>query len=366
MLGEWKRQRQDLALQQRPDLLIRRVGEAMANARCRRTLRHHSRLIQVLGGALFFASAFVCPTFAADTGLVFVSNEKSNEVVVYDAGFNRVKSIPTSRRPRDMHFNADHTLLYVACGDDDAIDVIDVKTLAVVKSIPTGPSPEMFVPTTDGKAFYVSDEEDSRVEKIDIASGRDIEDIPTGPEPEGVMLSPDGRTLYATSETADMVHVIDTASGKVIKNIVVGTRPRRFVMTPDGKELWVSCELSSEIDVIDRATNTVTDQLTFVPPGFREEDVTPVGMTITKDGSKVLLTLGRSNHIAIVDARSKQALAYVLVGSRAWGVDLSQDEKTAVVTNGLSDDITIVDMGAMKPVRSVPVGRTPHSVVIDD
>ena len=87
---------------------------------------------------------------------------------------------------------------------------------------------------------------------------------------------------------------------------------------------------------------------------------------IAMDGSKVILTLGRSNHIAIVDAHTKQVLSYVLVGKRAWGVGLSRDEKTAIVTNGLSDDITIVDMTTMKPVKSIPAGRTPHSVVIDD
>ena len=332
-----------------------------------RRSRHLRRLTFWLSllGAIVGAIGCV-PAVAAGTGLVFVSNEKSNEIVVYDKNFDRVASIPTARRPRDMHFNLDHTLLYVSCGDDDEIDVIDVKTLTDIDSIPTGPSPEMFTTTPDGKAFYVSDEEQSQVEKIDIGSGKTVQTVTTGPEPEGVILSPDGKTLYVTSETADMVHVIDTMTGKVIKNIVVGTRPRRFVMTPDGKELWVSCELSSEVDVIDRATNTVTDQLTFVPPGFREEEVTPVGMTITRDGSKVLLTLGRANHLAIVDAHTKKVLAYALVGSRAWGVDLSRDEKTAVVTNGLSDDITLVDMGSMKPIRSIAAGRTPHSVIIDD
>jgi YVTN family beta-propeller protein len=47
-------------------------------------------------------------------------------------------------------------------------------------------------------------------------------------------------------------------------------------------------------------------------------------------------------------------------------VDLSSDEKTAYVANGLSDDVTLVDMASMNPVKSVPVGRVPHSVVIDD
>jgi YVTN family beta-propeller protein len=138
------------------------------------------------------------------------------------------------------------------------------------------------------------------------------------------------------------------------------------VATPDGSELWVSDELSSENHVIDIATLTIKDDLTFVPPGFRAQDVTPVGMTITKDGSKVLITLGRANNLAIVDAKTRQVVQYVLVGSRAWDVDLSRDEKTAYVTNGLSDDITVVDMQSMTPIVSLPVGRTPHSIRVDD
>jgi YVTN family beta-propeller protein len=59
-------------------------------------------------------------------------------------------------------------------------------------------------------------------------------------------------------------------------------------------------------------------------------------------------------------------LTYALVGSRAWDVDLASDEKTAYVTNGLSDDITIIDMDSMTPIQSLSVGRTPHSIRVDD
>jgi len=56
----------------------------------------------------------------------------------------------------------------------------------------------------------------------------------------------------------------------------------------------------------------------------------------------------------------------VLVGSRAWGVALSRDEKTLYVANGLSDDLSIVDMESRKAIRVVPVGRVPHTVLVDD
>jgi YVTN family beta-propeller protein len=55
----------------------------------------------------------------------------------------------------------------------------------------------------------------------------------------------------------------------------------------------------------------------------------------------------------------------VLVGDRAWGIAQSRDGKQLYVTNGLSDDMSIVDIGQRKTLRSVPAGRVPHSVVID-
>src|SRR3569832_1761903 len=117
---------------------------------------------------------------AAGTGQIFVSTEKGNEVVVLDPSFTVIKRIATSRRPRDMHFTADHSQIFVACGDDDAIDIIDVGTLEVIDSIPTGPSPEVFAFSADGKAVYVSDEENSQLEAIDIASRTSVMRVATG------------------------------------------------------------------------------------------------------------------------------------------------------------------------------------------
>ena len=321
------------------------------------------------GSAALAALSMIRPSssYAAGTGNIFVSTEKGNEVVVLDPTYKIIKRIATSKRPRDMQINKAHDTLYVACGDDDSIDVIDVAKLEVIDSIPTGPSPEMFRLSDDEGSVYVSDEENSTVERIDLKSKVATQTIPSGAEPEGILIMPGGKIVFATSEVADMVHVIDTAAGAVIKNILVGTRPRRFIYLPTLNEVWVSCELSSEIFIIDATTYEIKgDSLVIVPPGFQEEDVTPVGMASLKDDSKVLLSLGRANHIAILDSKSHNVLAFVLTGKRCWSIDLSRDEKTAIVANGLSDDITVIDMVAMQPVQSLPIGRIPHTVIIDD
>src|SRR3954464_3713632 len=199
------------------------------------------------GRAALAALAVVRPGYAAGTGNIFVSTEKGNEVVVLDKSYNIIKRIATSKRPRDMQLTKAHDLLYVACGDDDSIDVIDVAKLEVIDSIPTGPSPEMFRLSDDETAVYVSDEENSTVEKIDLKSKIATQTIPSGAEPEGILVMPGGKIEFATSQVPDIVHVIDTEKGGVIKNIRVGTRPRRFIYLPTLNELWVSCELSSEI-----------------------------------------------------------------------------------------------------------------------
>lgn len=347
---------------------------ALTTCMASRTLALFARAGSPLAAAIFGVAALIAcvvqgqDAAAMGTGYVFVSNEKTNTIVVIDPkqDYNVIKVIATSRRPRDMKFRDNRKLLYVACADNDVIDVIDVATLSVVDHIPTGPGPEMFELSSDQKKLYVSNEEGSSVQEISIAEKIIVREFETGAEPEGIAVTEDGKTIYVTSEVADMVHVIDAASGVVTDNLIVGTRPRRFVMLPQNNELWVSNELSGQVSIIDRSTNRVVAALDFLPPGLRKADVTPVGMAATKDGKLVVVALGRANHIAFVDPASRKVKSYALVGRRAWGVAFSPDETTLYVVNGLSDDLSIVDIKTRKAVRTVPVGRVPHSVLVDD
>ena len=87
-----------------------------------RTLR-----LFTFGLIIAFFTAPSSAGFARNAGLLFVSSEQTNSVVVVDPETKRVaKHLKTSRRPRDMHFNTDHSYLYVACAGDDRIDIIDV------------------------------------------------------------------------------------------------------------------------------------------------------------------------------------------------------------------------------------------------
>ena len=185
-----------------------------------------------------------------------------------------------------------------------------------------------------------------------------------GKEPEGVKVTRDGKTVYVSSEVANLVHVVDVASAKLLKNIKVGKRPRRFALTPDGSQLWVTNELDASVSVIDTQDHTVAGTLRFELKGARASDITPVGITMSRDGKRAFVALGRANHVAFVDVATRKVTDMVLVGKRAWSLALDQAEKTLYVVNGLSDDLTIVDVASAKALKTVKVGRVPYTVVL--
>lgn len=310
------------------------------------------------------ALAAACGTAQAQ-GVALVSSEKDNALTILDLKTQAVTgTIATCKRPRHLRKTADGKQLLVACGDSGQADVIDLATRQSVRKIALGDDPEIFDLSPDGKTLYVSNEEDSVLGVIDLTSGKRRTEIKVGGEPEGVLVSPDGKRVYVTSEVANVVHVIDTASGKVLQNISAGKRPRRFAISPDGAQLWVSNELDASVTVIDTQALKVLGTVRFAVKGARQADITPVGIAMAKDGKRVYVGLGKANHVAFVDTASRQVTHQVLVGKRAWGLGLNAAETTLLVANGMSDDLTIVDTAAAKAVKTVKVGRVPHSVVV--
>lgn len=313
----------------------------------------------------FMAAAALCLAAAAHAGTAYVSSEKDDALTLIDTARLAVTgTLPTCKRARHVQLMPGGKQLMVACTDSNAADVIDLASGKSVKRIPLGDEPEAFDLSPDGKTIYVSNEDEGEASFIDAASGKVTKSVKVGEEPEGVKVSPDGKLVYVTSEVASLVHVIDTASGKVVKNIKVGKRPRRMAFTPDGKELWVTSELDASVSIVDTTNHAVKDTIRFTVKGARSEDITPVGITMTRDGKRAFVGLGKANHVAFVDVPGRKVTGLVLVGERAWNVALNKAESQLWVINGLSDDVTVVDVADAKAVKSIPVGRVPYGIVI--
>jgi len=191
-------------------------------------------------------------------------------------------------------------------------------------------------------------------------------EVPVGVEPEGMGLSPDGKVLVNTSETTNMAHFISTETYEVFDNVLVDSRPRFAEFNKDGSLLWVSSEVGGTVSVIDPVKRKIIKKVTFKIPGIRAEAIQPVGIRVTKDGKRAFVALGPANRVAVIDGATFEVEQYLLVGQRVWQLAFTPDEKLLVSTNGVSNDISVIDVNRLKVIKSIAVGSFPWGVAIRD
>jgi PQQ-dependent catabolism-associated beta-propeller protein len=310
-----------------------------------------------------------CHEATSRTGTIYVSDEASNVVHVIDAATLSARgAIPVGHRPRGLALSPDRRLLYVALGDDNRIAIVDLAQGRVTGTLPCGPDPETIALSPDGRHLYAANENDNLLSIVDVAAHRITNQVPVGGEPEGTAVSPDGRLVIQASETASMAHVVDAAKGKVIDNLIVDTRPRYIAFTPDGRQFWVSSEIRATVTAFDTATRRRLGKIDFgeLLPGERKqgENLQAVGIAFTRAGDRAFVALGRGQLVAEIDPKTLALVRTFPVGWRAWNLALSPDEHMLYTANGLSGDVTAIDLVHNRVVDSVPLKGKPWGIVV--
>lgn len=310
--------------------------------------------------------ALACTSTPSLAYSIYVSNEKDNTISVIDGdSLEVIDTIEVGQRPRGIVMSNDGKLLYICASDDNHVEVLDVETREVLHTLPSGPDPELMALSPDGRYLYIANEDDNLVTVVDVEERLKVVEIPVGIEPEGIGLSPDGKWLVNTSETTNMAHFINTETLEIEANVLVDTRPRVAQFTQDGSEVWVSAEIGGTVAVIDFDTKEIKTKISFEVRGLPPETIQPVGIKLTTNGSnKAYIALGPSARVAIVDMTTFEVEDYLLVGPRVWNLAFSPDQTRLFSTNGVSGDVSIIDLEKKKVIKSVKVGRLPWGVVV--
>ncbi len=291
---------------------------------------------------------------------IWVTNEKDDTVSVIDVDSLEVThTYPTGERPRGITFSHDFTRAYICASDSDAVQVMDPTTGKILYDLPSGEDPEQFVLHPNDRHLYIANEDDAITTVVDVETRQVIAQINVGIEPEGMAVSPDGKIAITTSETTNMAHWIDTDSRELFANTLVDSRPRHAEFVKDGTELWVSSEIGGSITVFDVATQAEKAKIVFELPNIHPDRVQPVGFEMTNGDTHAFVALGPANHLAAVNAETYEVEEYILVGRRVWHMAFNADRSKLFTTNGVSGDVTVVDVDSRKALKSIKVGRFP-------
>ncbi len=309
-------------------------------------------------GVFLLASIFFFQIAVADTAIV--SNERSGDLVFMDASGETTGIVEICSRPRGMVQNKMSNTLFVACSDDAQVIEFDPTSRQRKRTYSNIEGAMSLAIHEPSNRLVISNEGASQATVLNISTGEVIATLPTGHEPDGVAFSDDGGLIFVASENAGIVHVYSGLDYESVTNLITNLRPRRMALR--GNELWVSSEMGSRVEIFDIISFSKIDEIIFAPRGFRSEQLTPVDILFDHSQATAFIALGSANHVVIVDAVSRNIEKYILVGRRPWGLGLTPDGKRLFVLNGLSDDVTIIDVDKRRPVRTSRTGLVPHSV----
>ena len=314
----------------------------------------------VVSFIVFAVLTSLCTSSIADT--VVITNERSGDLLFMDETGDTTDVVPLCARPRGM---AQHELvgaLFIACSDDNQVIVLDIATKKIQRVFSNLPGAMSLVFHASSNRLVISNEGHAKATVLDVSTGDVLATLPTGPEPDGVLITDDGNKIFVVSENAGLVHVFDGNTYEPINRLITNLRPRRMAIRE--QELWVSSEMGSRVEIFDIETFKKIDEIIFAPRGFRSEQLTPVDIVFDHSKATVFVALGSANNIVIIDAVKREIVKYILVGHRPWGLGLTPDGDRLFVLNGLSDDVTIIDVEKKRPVRSSRTGLVPHAVEI--
>lgn len=315
--------------------------------------------------SLSLFAALMLTTTAATADELWVTNEKDDTISVIDLETLTVtRTLETGERPRGITFSKDHSVVYICASDSDAVQVMDPDTGTILYDLPSGEDPEQFVLHPDDRHLYIANEDDAITTVVDTQSRTVVAQIDVGIEPEGMAVSPDGKIAITTSETTNMAHWIDTETQKLFANTLVDSRPRHAEFVKDGSELWVSSEIGGTITVFDVPTQTEKAKIEFAVKGVHPDRVQPVGFELTQGDTHAFVALGPANHLAVVNADTYEVEDYILVGRRVWHMEFNADKSKVFTTNGVSGDVTMVDVASRKAEKTIKVGRFPWGAAL--
>lgn len=304
---------------------------------------------------------FTAPVIANE---LVISHERSGDLIWMDMDGRMLDQKILCRRPRGMVQHISNRRLYVACSDDNAVLEIDLTTRAVLRSFPNIVGAMSVALFADQQRLLVSNEGAASATVIALEDGRPLAQVATGFEPDGVAISNASGRFFVASETNGLVHVFDSNSYMQVGLIRTHLRPRRLALDEQRGELWVSSEMGSRVEIFSLNTLKKIDEVVFAPKGFRPEQLTPVDILLPTDSDQAYVALGSANNLAVVNRLTREIEQYVLVGRRAWGLARSLNGQRLFVLNGLSDDMTLVDLSNNRPIRTVRTGLVPHAILV--
>jgi DNA-binding beta-propeller fold protein YncE len=337
-------------------------------------------------------------TFSPKGDRVYVGGAARGAVFEFAFGDGRLTPARTfevvkeRRTPRDfvgdVTFDPEGHLLYAADLSHDAIAVINPQSGMVTGMFKTGRRPYRILFHPDGKSFFVTHWADGTLGHYDAINGTQLTRIAIGAHPTDMVwragasqaaaegeASWAARIFVAASNTNNVytVAVSDVKDLKVIESINVAMTPRQplgmtpsgLALSPDGSRLYVACSDANAAAVVDTSGQR-SDVLGFIPTGWypTAARVLPSGALVVLNGKGLrsyanpkALPPTQHGEVIHVGIPGDQYVGFMQTGTASWIEPFSRDQlqkwTKAVFDNSPYHDEQLDQTSPLPPIQHV-------------
>ena len=352
---------------------------------------------QVLSGCAIVLSAIVvcavCVSLAAAPKArlrIVQTNAAGDNIHIIDPATNKVVGeIKGIEAPHGIAATKDGTRIYVSEESTRSLDVIDGKTLEVTKRIPLSGVPNLIALTPDEKRIYVAilppwddlshfpqirSEASGGVDVIDTTTLQDIKAIPIRGGIHDLYVTPDGKYAVGGSSRSAVPavnagHVIDTRTNEIVWDFPMSPSPSPMAISanPDGSTKWIFAQDSklNGFRVVDFASREEIKSVANpeIPKEQQNAAFPPSpshGMVVTSDQKTLLVNSRLNSALYVYSLPDLKLVGGVLLNAKgAEWVTITPDNMTAYVANSQSNNVSVVDIKALKETATIPVGFVP-------
>jgi sugar lactone lactonase YvrE len=323
-------------------------------------MRLTPRVVVTLAASLLLAACRAAPSRAPKAGdSLFASlGDRLPTGVRIDpaAPLTTIGPMPLTMR---LAPEGDRVVLSLSGYAKQGLEIIDVASGRVLAHVPQASAFVGLAFARDGRTLYSSGGNQDVVYRYDWRYGtaalRDSlvlavkRGLGSGTRyPAGLALSPDGTMLFVAENLADSLAVIDLASGRVVQRFATERYPYDVVVDARGT-VYVSAWGGNTVSVFTPASGgTLSDA------GRVNVARHPSALLLNADGTRLFVVSGSTDHVAVVDTRTRQVVARLLdpppagpnEGATPNAIALSQDGARLFVAEADANAIGVFNLSA--------------------
>jgi YVTN family beta-propeller protein len=204
-------------------------------------------------------------------------------------------------------------LLYITTELDNAVTVVDPKTLKIIGKIPTGQAEShMLAISPDGERGYTANVGPGTVSVLDMKARKTLAVIPVSSQVQRIAISGDSKLVFTSDQAKPQLAIIDTATNKVKAWVPLSAAGYGTAPTADGKWLLVAVPSANQVAVVDLGAMTVAHTI-GVPAAPQEVVIRP-------DGKVAYVSCDASHKVAAISTADWKVEKLIEAGAGADGL----------------------------------------------